>query len=157
MNIFSIYWNMGHFPQQAIWRTLTLEYIQRRTNIFQPIDQIFTARLSLTLEYIWKPTIAKYWFVFQQMWFLQALFAGSIPEIIDIVKTFPKYNGTYVSDRGRRHVLTFSDLGMPLMDPSYSSSSKTPFYLRCPYSYSPLVETIWTHTCIAINFNGRDL
>ena len=31
------------------------------------------------------------------------------------------------------------------------------FYLRCPYSYSPLVETIWTHTCIAINFNGRDL
>jgi hypothetical protein len=35
----------------------------------------------------------------------QALFAGSIPEIIDIVKTFPKYNGTYLSDRGRRHVL----------------------------------------------------
>ena len=34
----------------------------------------------------------------------QALFAGSIPEIIDIVKTFPKYNGTYVNDRGRRHV-----------------------------------------------------
>ena len=37
----------------------------------------------------------------------QALFAGSIPEIIDIVKTFPKYNGTYLSDRGRRHVLLF--------------------------------------------------
>lgn len=37
----------------------------------------------------------------------QALFAGSIPEIIDIVKTFPKYNGTYLSDRGRRHVLIF--------------------------------------------------
>ena len=35
---------------------------------------------------------------------LQALFAGSIPEIIDIVKTFPKYSGTYMSDRGRRHV-----------------------------------------------------
>ena len=34
----------------------------------------------------------------------QALFAGSIPEIIDIVKMFPKYNGTYVNDRGRRHV-----------------------------------------------------
>ena len=34
----------------------------------------------------------------------QALFAGSIPEIIDIVKTFPKYNGTYVNYRGRRHV-----------------------------------------------------
>ena len=51
------------------------------------------------------------------MWFLQALFAGSIPEIIDIVKTFPKYNGTYVSDRGRRHVHIFYDLGMPLLDP----------------------------------------
>ena len=34
----------------------------------------------------------------------QALFAGSIPEIIDIVKMFPKYNGTYVKERGRRHV-----------------------------------------------------
>jgi len=34
-----------------------------------------------------------------------ALFAGSIPEIIDIVKTFPKYNGTYLSDRGRRHIV----------------------------------------------------
>merc|ERR1719158_1162690 len=34
-----------------------------------------------------------------------ALFAGSIPEIIDIVKTFPKYSGTYVSDRGRRHIV----------------------------------------------------
>ena len=34
----------------------------------------------------------------------QALFAGSIPEIIDIVKMFPKYNGSYVNDRGRRHV-----------------------------------------------------
>ena len=34
----------------------------------------------------------------------QALFAGSIPEIIDIVKTFPKYNGTYISDRGRRSI-----------------------------------------------------
>jgi potassium large conductance calcium-activated channel subfamily M alpha protein 1 len=33
-----------------------------------------------------------------------ALFAGSIPEIINIVKSFPKYNGYYVSDRGRRHV-----------------------------------------------------
>ena len=38
---------------------------------------------------------------------MQALFAGSIPEIIDIVKTFPKYNGTYVSDRGRRLVPLF--------------------------------------------------
>ena len=35
---------------------------------------------------------------------LQALFAGSIPEIIDIMKTFPKFNGTYISQRGRRHV-----------------------------------------------------
>merc|ERR1719220_706860 len=64
-----------------------------------------------------------------------ALFAGSIPEIIDIVKTFPKYNGTYVSDRGRRHVHTnaFSDLGLPLLEPFYySRPSKTPFYLRCP-------------------------
>ena len=34
----------------------------------------------------------------------QALFAGSIPEIIDIVKTFPKYNGTYYNYRGLRHV-----------------------------------------------------
>ena len=37
----------------------------------------------------------------------QALFAGSIPEIIDIVKMFPKYNGTYVNDRGRRHVTLY--------------------------------------------------
>merc|ERR1712038_883920 len=34
-----------------------------------------------------------------------ALFAGSIPEIIDIVKTFPKYNGTYTNERGRRHIV----------------------------------------------------
>jgi len=34
-----------------------------------------------------------------------ALFAGSIPEIINIVKSFPKYNGYYVSDRGRRHIV----------------------------------------------------
>ena len=32
----------------------------------------------------------------------QALFAGSIPEIISIFKSFPKYNGTHVSDPGRR-------------------------------------------------------
>ena len=32
----------------------------------------------------------------------QALFAGSIPEIISIFKSFPKYNGVYVSDPGRR-------------------------------------------------------
>ena len=36
---------------------------------------------------------------------LQALFAGSIPEIISIVKGFPKYSGTYVSDRGRRFAI----------------------------------------------------
>ena len=126
MNIFSIYWNMGNSLQQAIWRTLTLEYIQRHTNIFQPIDQIFTARLSLTLEYIWKPTIAKYWFVFQQMWFLQALFAGSIPEIIDIVKTFPKYNGTYVSDRGRRLVPLY------LIMPGYAGLETPPVEIANP-------------------------
>ena len=32
----------------------------------------------------------------------QALFAGSIPEIIGIFKSFPKYNGYYVSDQTRR-------------------------------------------------------
>ena len=36
----------------------------------------------------------------------QALFAGSIPEIISIVKGFPKYSGTYVSDRGRRFAIS---------------------------------------------------
>ena len=80
------------------------------------------------------------------MWFLQALFAGSIPEIIDIVKTFPKYNGTYVSDRGRRHVHNFSDLGMPLVDPLYCSPRKTPFCLRCPYSPLPFRRNN-LHTC----------
>lgn len=80
------------------------------------------------------------------MWFLQALFAGSIPEIIDIVKTFPKYNGTYVSDRGRRHVHNFSDLGLPVVDPFYCSPRKTPFYLRCPYSPLPFRRNN-LHTC----------
>ena len=55
----------------------------------------------------------------------QALFAGSIPEIIDIVKTFPKYNGTYLSDRGRRHVLLLCILRMSFLisfvDPNYYS------------------------------------
>ena len=50
----------------------------------------------------------------------QALFAGSIPEIIDIVKMFPKYNGTYVNDRGRRHVkiVTRSTSAPVPLDPS---------------------------------------
>merc|ERR1719232_2372756 len=34
-----------------------------------------------------------------------ALFAGSIPEIISIFKSFPKYNGSYVSNSGKRHVV----------------------------------------------------
>lgn len=55
----------------------------------------------------------------------QALFAGSIPEIIDIVKTFPKYNGTYISDRGRRHVQTITMLSFVIFTLYLSHRSLT--------------------------------
>ena len=72
--------------------------------------------------HIWH-VITNHFFFVQYIWFLQALFAGSIPEIIDIVKTFPKYNGTYVSDRGRRHVqLSFHFLTL--------NASPGPFFCR---------------------------
>ena len=63
-----------------------------RSEVYQKI--MITNQFLKSLEY--KST--SYLFNFQ------ALFAGSIPEIINIVKSFPKYNGYYVSDRGRRHV-----------------------------------------------------
>ena len=64
------------------------------------------------------------------------MFAGSIPEIIDIVKTFPKYNGTYVNDRGRRHV-----------DPTIRCFIIYIIYVSCKirmnYYISPLRHTLY--------------
>ena len=45
-----------------------------------------------------------YYFFFS-FFFLQALFASCIPEIIDLIGTRPKYGGTYKNERGRRHVI----------------------------------------------------
>ena len=64
-------------------------------------EQFFNLFWSLTLVHH-----LSYYTLTRDIWLFlsQALFAGSIPEIIDIVKMFPKYNGSYVNDRGRRHV-----------------------------------------------------
>ena len=72
------------------------------TNVLQNHKCIFHWKYSLSMfEFHFFKTIIYCGICDNQ---LQALFAGSIPEIIDIVKSFPKHNGSYVNYRERRHV-----------------------------------------------------
>ena len=61
---------------------------------------------SIYIEPIF-PIASFYLYYFISFFFLQALFASCIPEIIDLIGTRPKYGGTYKNERGRRHVIKY--------------------------------------------------
>ena len=132
MNIFSIHWNMGNSLQQAIWRTVTLEYI-------------------------WGYTITM--FVFQNNFFLQALRDIGISHLVFLFSNICDFYRLSLREASQKSLTlwkhsqnitaltfligaegtyTFLWPWYATPGPLYSRHRKTQFHLRCPPLTDPL-------------------